>query len=330
MRFFATTVPGLGAALIDEAGQGEREYDGRADVVLLEGPGDAPPLDLRVAEDVFVEVAHVPRDRPMRHLAAALLSREGLDRALSVLGGVRPLRASMSFRVIARVRSERDFQRTSFRDELAALVATAKPRWRVGDPADIELWALETRKGLFRLGVRLTTSAHRHRGGREEEREGALRPAVAAAMVRIAGPPQRGPVFDPCCGTGTILSEARAVGWAAIGGDVDPVAVGAAARNAGGALLQGDAVRAPLAGGRVGAVVTNLPFGHRYPLPDQPVRWFSALFAECERVAGPTAPLVFLTPDSSGWRVAVERYGRDPSTRVDIKLLGMTTAIWRF
>jgi 23S rRNA G2445 N2-methylase RlmL len=327
VRYFATTVPGLGSLLADEAGGGEREFDGRADVVVLEAPGNAPPLGLRLAEDVFVEVGH-GRAGPVRELAAALLDSEGLERALSVYGGVRPLRASMTFRVIARVRSERDFQRTAFREELAATVAAAKPRWRGADPADIELWALETRRGGYRLGLRLTTGEHRHRGGRAEERVAALRPAVAAGMVRLAGPPATAPLLDPCCGSGTVLTEATAAGWRVVGGDVDPGAIGAAIRNTSAPLVLADAARSPLGPGAAGAVVTNLPFGQRYRLPERPVRWFSALLAEVERVTYSGAPLVFLVPELSGWRVALDRHARPMRARVDIKLLGMDTTIW--
>ena len=327
MRYFATTVPGLAPSLIDEAGQGQREFDGRADIVVLEAPGNEPPIELRTAEDVFVEVGHATRTT-LRQLTAALLDGDGFERALSVYGGVRPLRAAMTFRVVARVRSERDFQRTAFREELASAVAAARPRWRVADPADIELWALETRKGGFRLGVRLTTGAHRHRGGRDEERPGALRPAVAAAMVRMCGEPD-GSLLDPCCGSGTILSEGAALGWRGVGSDIDPIAIGTAARNTSATLLRADAAHLPMGAGVVGAAVTNLPFGNKYKLPDRPVRWFNALLDELERVTPDGAPLVFLVPESSGWRVALDRHGRAVKTRTDIKLLGLETTIWQ-
>lgn len=329
MKFFATTVPGIGALLVDEAGQGTREFDGRADVVVLEGQGTDPPLHLRTAEDVFVEVGHAARTASTRDLAAHLLDGDGLERGLSVLGAIRPLRAAMTFRVIARVRSEREFQRTAFREEMTSAIASARPRWRVGDPADVELWALETRRDGFRLGLRLTTSAHRQRGGRVEERAGALRPAVAAGMVQLAGPPSDAPLLDPCCGAGTVLAEARAVGWHAVGGDMDEVAIGAATRNVAVPLVHGDAVRLPLADAACAAVVTNLPFGRRYKLSERPVRWFNELLDELERVTQPGAPLVFLVPESSGWRVALERHARPANARVDIRLLGMETTIWR-
>ena len=328
MRFFATTIPGLAPVLVHEAGAGDIEHDGRADVVVLQAPGTEPPLHLRVAEDVFVEVGHAVRGPRTHDLAMALLDPDGLERALSVYGGVRGLRAALTFRVIVRVRSEKDFLRTAFRDELTALIAATRPRWRVADPAQLELWALETKPGGFRLGLRLTTGAHRQRGGRAEERPGALRPAAAAAMVRLAGLPGLDPLIDPCCGSGTLLTEASAAGWSVIGSDVDPVAIGAAARNVVAPLAFADAIRLPLTAGRVGAVATNLPFGRQYQLPEQPVRWFSALLAEVERISTPDAPLVFLVPEGAGWRVALERHGRPVRQRLDVRLLGTETTLW--
>ena len=231
MKFFATTVPGIGALLIHEAGQGTREFDGDADVVVLDGQGTDPPLHLRTAEDVFVEVEHAARTTSTCDLAAHLLDSDGLERGLSVLGAIRPAARRDDVPGDRRVRSEREFQRTAFREEMTIAIAAARPRWRVGDPADVELRALETRRDGFRLGLRLTTAAHRQRGGRVEERAGALRPAVAAGMVQLAGPPTDAPLLDPCCGAGTVLAEARATGWHAVGGDMDQVAIGAATRQ---------------------------------------------------------------------------------------------------
>ncbi len=328
VNYFATTIPGLAPLLVDEAGQGDAEHDGRADVVVLEARGTEPPLYLRVAEDVFIEVGHAVRTPRIHQLALDLLGDDGLERALSVWAGVHPLRAALTFRVIVRVRSERDFQRTAFREELTATVAAARPRWRVADPAELELWALETRPGGFRLGLRLTTVSHRQRGGRTEERAGALRPAVAAAMVRLVGAPSGLPLLDPCCGSGTLLSEAADAGWPTIGGDVEQVAIGAAARNTSAPLFFADALRLPTAASGIGAVATNLPFGRRFRLPERPVRWFSALLAELERVTPDGAPLVFLVPDASGWRVALERHGRAVRRRLDLRLLGVETSLW--
>jgi tRNA G10 N-methylase Trm11 len=61
-------------------------------------------------------------------------------------------------------------------------------------------------------------------------RAGALRPTVAAALVRLAvaqaspGIIRQG-IYDPFCGSGTILAEATAIGLPVFGSDIDPEAV---------------------------------------------------------------------------------------------------------
>src|SRR5947207_2101289 len=82
-------------------------------------------------------------------------------------------------------------------------------------------------------------------------REGALRPTVANAMVRIAGEPS-GILLDPCCGSGTILGEAVAAGWEVRGSDIDPDAVQIARKNVPGiSIWTGDARRLEVEDGSV-------------------------------------------------------------------------------
>jgi tRNA G10 N-methylase Trm11 len=114
-----------------------------------------------------------------------------------------------------------------------------------------------------------------------------------------------------------------------VGGDLDPGAIYASMRNTTAQLTLADAAHVPFRGGAFAAVATNLPFGHKYALPERPVRWFTALLAELERVTPSGGPLVFLVPEGSGWRVALERHARPVQARVDIRLLGMDTSIWR-
>jgi len=48
---------------------------------------------------------------------------------------VRPLSASMTFRVIARVLQERSFLCTDLRRDLGRAIGNYRPRWRFADPA---------------------------------------------------------------------------------------------------------------------------------------------------------------------------------------------------
>ncbi len=342
MRYFATSIPGLAAILADEiaslpgvtVGQGH-ECDGRNDVVPFSASSSAQDLfGLRVSEDIFVEVSSARRGRTARDLVGRLVDDRALDQALSVYGAhVQPLRARMTFRVIVRVLSERQFLRSTLRDELTRRIGASKPRWRVGDPASLEFWALETRLGLFRLGLRLTGSSMRHRDGRVVERPGALRPTVAAAMVRLLSRPSfDGVLLDPFCGSGTILTEAAAVGWRPLGADLDPEAVKVARSNVQGAawLLVADARRLSLVAQSVSAVASNLPFGKQYRIQGSASRWFDAVLQEMTRVTRPEATIVLLVPPLPAFERALAKESLlGDVQRTNLRLLGMPTTLWR-
>jgi len=339
LRFFALTLPGLGPLLRDElAGQlgadavGDVEHDGRSDVVPFSA-GPVDPVETALTEDVFVELGTGDPSAPLRRLVGQLWSAERYDQALPAsaprLGrlGPRP-----GFRVVARVRSERGFLRTDLRDELTRAVLRERPRWRLADPAPVELWALQTRARRVRLGLRLSDARMRQRAGREVERPGALRPVLAAAMLRLAGP-TRAPVLDPCCGSGTIVREALADGRRAIGADLASDALAAARANlpAGTALVRADAAALPVASRAVGAVVTNPPFGRQHAQAGDPARWLRAAFAEFRRVVEPGGLVVLLHPRSPAFESAVARpHHALLRSRHHVELLGLRTTIWVF
>jgi SAM-dependent methyltransferase len=340
VRFFALTVPGLGGLLRDElAGQlpagacGDVEHDGRSDVVPFAAGPTGPP-DAHLAEDLFVEIGTGDPGAPLGRLTGRLWSAQRYDEALGVIQprlghlGPRP-----TFRVVARLRDEQGFQRTELRDALTAAVLRERPRWRPADPAAVELWALQTRRGRLRLGVRLSDRRMRQRAGREVERPGALRPVVAAAMVRLAAPPPSGrslSLLDPCCGSGTILREALDAGRRAIGADIARDAIAAARANLppGAPLLLADAAALPFRSAAAGAVVSNLPFGRRYAV-EQPATWLRGALAEFERVVVPGGAIVLLAPRSAAFQRALEHLRTAAlRERHPVRLLGQPTTLW--
>ena len=274
VSFFAATVPGLGPLLRDEVAahpdlepEHEVGFDGRADLVFFRVRRGArlQLAGLRLAEDVFVTISDASGGSPAR-VAAGLVTQAGLERALSVRASyVRYLSPAMTFRVITRVTDESRFKRTELRGAVERAVGASRPRWRIADPADLELWAVEHRRARFASGLRLSDQRlRRHGDGRASERHGALRPVAAAAMVRLAGA-RPGRLLDPCCGSGTIVQEALAAGWDAQGSDLDQDAVDVARANVAGAVIQrADARNLPHPDGAFDAVVTNLPFGRQF------------------------------------------------------------------
>lgn len=334
--FFATTLPGLGQLLGAEIAahpdldlDDETGYDGRADIVLFHARrGARVGLDeLRLAEDVFATIADAGSGPPGR-VANALITRTGLERALSTWARlVRPLSSSMTFRVITRVVDERRFKRTELRGAVVNAIAANRPRWRIADPADLEIWVLEHRRARFIAGLRLSDKRMRQHGeGRSEERHGALRPVVAAAMVRLAGDPP-GRILDPCCGTGTILREGLAAGWDARGSDIDEQAVHTARANVADAVIeQADALSLPHPDGAFDAVVTNPPFGRQFHVDRDPVQWMRQFLGEAARVTRPGGRVIVLSPPPvprppAGLTLA----GSDP-----LRLLGVSTRIWAY
>lgn len=332
---FATAVPGLAQLLSDELGSSgarvtQLGFDGRADVVLFEAESAdvRTMLDLRLAEDVFAEIGRTLRsegDRP-NWITTRIWRPERIRRALAARAAlVRATGKRATYRVIVRVRQERSFLRTDLRREFDRAVARDQPGWRRADPAELELWVVEYQQGKLVAGVRISDAEMRQHHGRVEERSGALRPTVAAAMVLLAGQPD-GVLLDPCCGSGTILTEALAAGWTAYGRDIDPAAVRIAGRNAGAAELElGDARRLDLPDESVAACVSNLPFGTQYEVPEPMDVWLREVLAELARVTRPGGRLVLLAPDIPR---AVVPAGVRLTGRHQLRLFGHRSTMW--
>lgn len=337
-RMFVTAVPGLGPMVRRELGRlpgvevRGSGFDGRSDVVMFEMTRESRSavIDLGLVEDVFIEVGRTLRaegDGP-GWIAGQLWRPKRVQRALSVWAEeVRPLAGTMTFRVIARVLQERSFLRTDLRRQLTRAIQRDRPRWRVEDPAQIEVWVSEYAQGQFVAGLRLSDQRMRQHGSRAVEREGALRPTVARAMVLLAGEPG-GVALDPCCGSGTILREALAAGWDARGLDIDPDAVRAARRNAPGADVRvGDARSLELADRSVAACVSNLPFGRQYSVQGDIHAWLRSVLREMARVTRPGGQVILLVPQLPRAVVPGTLRLRD---RFRIRLLGTATTIWVF
>jgi 23S rRNA G2445 N2-methylase RlmL len=335
VRMFAATVPGLGAILAGEVGElpaasvTDIGADGRSELVLfdVDSAGAVLVPDLSVAEDVFLDAGRATRadDDTVRRLAGRIWRSDRIAPALS--RWVRLRGEAATFRVVVRVRGERTFRRTDLRRELVGAIARDRPRWRPTDPARLEVWVLEYRPGRFVTGLRVSDATMRQHSGRVVERPGALRPAVAAAMVRLAGRSDL-PLLDPCCGSGSILMEAARCGWTVRGIDIDGDAVRVARHNVPDAAVEvGDARHVALPDGSVAACVSNLPFGRRYGVQGRPAAWLRSVLAEMARLTRPGGRVVVLAPHVPAAAVPA---GLRRRSRQRLRLLGQPTALWCF
>ncbi len=333
---FATVMPGLAPIVTRELTRlrgitvQDSGFDGRSDLIVFEAARGSrdDALDLGLTEDIFVEVGRTLRSEGDRAgwIAGRVWRPERVQRALSVWAEeVRPLSGTMTFRVIARVLQERSFMRTELRRQLTETIQRDRPKWRVDDPSQIEVWISEYAAGRFVAGLRLSDVTMRQHEGRAVEREGALRPTMASAMVRLAGEAD-GTLLDPCAGSGTILGEAVAAGWNVEGVDIDPDAVDIARRNVTDAHVRvGDARRLEFADASLGACVSNLPFGQQYSVQGDMTTWLRTVLGEMARVTTPGGTVVLLAPDIPR---SVVPGGLRLRERFPVRLLGTKTTIW--
>jgi tRNA G10 N-methylase Trm11 len=338
ISMFATAIPGLGPIVTRELAAlpgvlvRDTGSDGRSDIVVFEvarGSRGAVRA-LRLAEDIFLEVGSTTRSQGDKagSISERIWRPDRVQRILSVWADeVRPLRAAMTFRVIARVLQERSFIRTELRQKLTDTISQDRPRWRLEDPAQIEVWISEYAPGRFIAGLRLSDVSMRQHQGRLVERAGALRPTLASAMVSLAGEPD-GLLLDPCCGSGTILSEAIAAGWEATGIDIDQNAVSISRKNVPSAQVElGDARNLSLPDASARACVSNLPFGRQYDVQGNMETWLHSALSEIVRVVRTEGRVVLLSPRITR---AVVPPGLRTVERFPVRLLGTKTTIWVF
>ncbi len=192
------------------------------------------------------------------------------------------------------------------------------------------------------ISLNLTARPH---GKREAgpDRPGALRPSVAAALVRLAlqaATPSaiRHGLYDPCCGTGTIVAEAARVSLPVYASDIDREAVAAtsdrlaALAGSGSSALAARVFRHDLLRGvprEVPAriVASNLPWGKQIELPSR-ADLFDAVARLTARGIAEGGASVLLTTGEQQLVARIRRHA--PRARITtrrIGLLGQTPAV---
>lgn len=301
-------------------------FDERTDVLLLESV--APPaelLGLRTVEDVFAEAVYeegIPSARAgLSLIRAAVAGSRRLENALTLALAVRgSQRRRHTFRVIARKAGEHAFRRVDLQHAVENGFLDRFPAWRlVEDDAQVEVW-VHLIGGRLIAGLRLSDITLRNRTYRRISLPAALKPTIAAVMVRLSRPQAEDIFLDPMCGSGTIPIERALAGRYALilAGDSDPEAVAATRDNVGRRyqpieIRQWDARSLPLEAGSVSVIACNLPFGKQIGTERGNRVLYPALIEEWTRVLRPGGRMVLLASDRALLVRALERH---PNLRV--------------
>ena len=106
---------------------------------------------------------------------------------------------------------------------------------------------------------------------------------IARALVNLVPTPS-GSILDPCCGTGSILLEAQALGRLAYGCDINPRMVGMSRKNLAhyGYTADIQLMDACECQQQADAVVTDLPYGHFQIMEESNIR---SILGQCARLA---------------------------------------------
>jgi tRNA (guanine6-N2)-methyltransferase len=280
-RLVARSVRGLEWAVADEISARLPEADG----ITMSGretdfelPALAPRLlDLRLAEDLFLEVGRVTDVGKTRDVPASAARRiAALDwaQALTRLTAVRELPGRPRFDVVASLHGPRNYNRFAVENEVgwalrpllrgSYLARTSEGR-QTGEPdLTVRLFVAGTEA---RVTLRLADRPLHRRWYKQDTGPGTLHPPVAAALARLTAAADGETVADPFCGDGTIAIETALAspGCRVLAGDIDPARLCHTHHNAERAgiklsLTRLDSGLLPWSPGGIDAVVTNPPW----------------------------------------------------------------------
>jgi tRNA (guanine6-N2)-methyltransferase len=324
----------IAAAEIGETSAAAGSIETRSKLALMQTSDVRRLRRLRTVDDVAVVSASSPSVEDLQALLSLVTEQADLEKAIEQAQRTDRLDGTFSITVSA---AHVPYGTSSEIEEVVAGAISARYEWRYVKlqraPIDIRVfidgtWAL--------IGVRLFDEPLSRRAYRVVDLRGALRPTVAAALVRIASKGSGRPrIWDPFCGSATILCEAAEQGYEVRGTDIDPEAVEAARENL--------AAVNPEYWNRIEcadstspktwknhqsstAVVTNLPWGKQVAIKSKQALYdgVSAGAAELVRRGGIS---VLLTTEP---KLVQQRLKGDGAARIEerrIGLLGQTPTI---
>jgi tRNA (guanine6-N2)-methyltransferase len=334
--FWARSVRGLewlAAAEIDTDLNGEIVEVGHREIIFR-APYDSKLLQLGSVDDLFFvcgKIDAIDRTRASLARLAEGLRRLPLARFLANVEKFRPVRRSSGFEVVGSFLGRRNYNRkeieTSAGEAIAGIVGMPFFDHDLIDPGAVDVsFRIHLRDTQAIVGLRVTPRPLHRRDYRTASIPGALHPPVAYAMVMLGGAKPGLLLTDPCCGTGTLLIEARRLipDAIAVGSDLSEVSLRAARNNGVNAgcelrLARADLGRLPYRDGSANCVLANLPWGQAVQAEGIVQDDIGLAIAEILRILGAGGNAVLLLPPAADmldsrcrilWTVPIRVAGR--------------------
>lgn len=284
-------------------------------------------LNLRTVDDVYLAVDtwhNVGHLRSMLPVFTERAKQLSLQDAVDQIRSFRHVGDLPTFSVTASFVGKRNYTSDEIKQAVAAGInATFGWTYTTDDrEADLNV-RLFIEHETAHVGIRLARHSLHERAYKTAQIGGSLKPSVAAAMLMLADANPDSYILDPFCGAGTILAEARAMGYRAIGGDLSPEALLAARANSPDTpLVCWDAEQLPLRDRSCDVVVSNLPWGRQVKVDDSLVALYRHALVEIRRVLKPHGSAVLLTN-----QVELDVGGFEIIQQFEISLFGQTPTV---
>ena len=334
-KIFAVTTRGLEAVSADELASLPGvtvEQSGYRRVFASSQGSLTPLLSLQTVDDLFLYLdtwQGIERARQTLNVLSYFSSQLDLGSALGIIRQIRTIPSLPTFSVTTNFVGKRNYNTNEIKQACASGVIQSHGWVYSEDDAQADLNIRVFIEGdTAVVGVRLGARSLSRRAYKQEHVPGSLKPAVAAALLRLAHVTADTRIVDPCCGAGTILIEAASQGVRGLGGDINQEAVTAARLNMTQAGVnfhtqRWDARALPLSNKSVDRIVSNLPWGRAVATEGSLPILYQEIRDEIERVLVPGGQVALLTnlPDL----VIFKRLKCDK--QVEISLFGQTPTI---
>jgi len=322
MRYLVTTDPGLEAIVAEELAASQPS-------AVAETRPYGQPGQLRIEHSTLEDLLRLRTIHHVLEIRGECDARFP-DEVDAALAGVEfpELRDAASFRVTSKLHG-----RDAGEKQAVQRAAGAVLQRRYGTPVDLENFEVEVRVDRYEtravVGIQRTKKSLGNRLQRARALRSALKPTVAAAMLRLCGANEgEGVLIDPLCGAGTIPVEAAQINprLQVLASDWDPqtvdVARGTIANHR--LSIEVQAADARTLGDDSPAafdwIVSDPPHGMRQARRTSTAGLYRALLASFEKAIRPSGAIALVVVKYRAFLAALERSALQVSDECTVDL----------